>query len=194
VPELRAAIDARAAREGWPVLHGELARLDPAAAGRISVHDSQRIQRALEVCYSAGRPISELQRDTQGSLGQFPLRLWILAPAERRILHEHLSERFAAMMAAGFLEEVQQLRSRADLTARHPAMRAVGYRQLWAHLDGAFGLEEAKQRAIAATRQLAKRQLTWMRREAEARWIDPGAQSITSWIRDICRELTVLGR
>jgi tRNA dimethylallyltransferase len=182
VPELRAAIDARAAREGWPVLHGELARLDPAAAGRISVHDSQRIQRALEVCYSAGRPISELQRDTQGSLGQFPLRLWILAPAERRILHEHLSERFAAM------------RSRADLTARHPAMRAVGYRQLWAHLDGAFGLEEAKQRAIAATRQLAKRQLTWMRREAEARWIDPGAQSITSWIRDICRELTVLGR
>jgi tRNA dimethylallyltransferase len=193
VPELRAAIDARAAREGWPALHGELARLDPEAAGRISAHDSQRIQRALEVCYSAGRPISELQRDTQGSLGEFPLRLWILAPGDRRILHEHLAARFAAMMAAGFLEEVQQLRNRGDLTARHPAMRAVGYRQLWAHLEGAFGLEEAQQRAVAATRQLAKRQLTWMRREAEARWIDPGVDSVTSWIRDICRELTVLG-
>jgi tRNA dimethylallyltransferase len=119
--------------------------------------------------------------------------LWILAPGDRRILHEHLAARFAAMMAAGFLEEVQQLRNRGDLTARHPAMRAVGYRQLWAHLEGAFGLEEAQQRAVAATRQLAKRQLTWMRREAEARWIDPGVDSVTSWIRDICRELTVLG-
>jgi tRNA dimethylallyltransferase len=193
VPELRAAIDAWAVREGWPELHGELARLDPAAAARISPHDSQRIQRALEVCYSAGRPISELQRATHGSLGQFPMRLWILAPAERRLLHEHLAQRFAAMMAAGFLEEVRQLRGRGDLTARHPAMRAVGYRQLWAHLDGAFGLEEAQQRAVAATRQLAKRQLTWMRRETEARWIDPGVDSATSWIRDICRELTVLG-
>jgi tRNA dimethylallyltransferase len=192
-PELRAAIDARAAREGWPALHAELAQLDPEAAARISPHDSQRLQRALEVCYSTGRPLSELQRGTRGSLCELPLRYWVLAPGERRLLHERLGERFAAMMAAGFLEEVRHLRRRGDLTARHPAMRAVGYRQLWAHLDGAFGREEAQQRAVAATRQLAKRQLTWMRREPQARWIDPDVDSATSWIRDICRELTVLG-
>lgn len=193
VPELRAAIDARAERAGWAALHAELTRLDPVAAARIDRNDSQRIQRALEVCYSSGRPISELQRATVGALGELPVRYWVLAPAQRASLHERLAQRFALMMAAGFLEEVLALRRRGDLTARHPAMRAVGYRQLWAHLDGAYSLEEAQQRAIAATRQLAKRQLTWMRREAMARWIDPDIDPVTSWIRDICRELTELG-
>jgi tRNA dimethylallyltransferase len=191
-PELRAAIDARAARTGWPSLHAELAQLDPHAAARISANDSQRIQRALEVCYRTGKPISELQRE-RAHPGAQALGYWVLAPAQRAQLHERLAQRFAAMMNAGFLEEVIALRSRAGLHANHSAMRAVGYRQLWAHLDGAYDLDEAQRRAVAATRQLAKRQLTWMRRQAGARWIDPNVDAASSWIRDICRQLAALG-
>jgi tRNA dimethylallyltransferase len=191
-PELRAELDARAARLGWPALHAELTELDSAAAARISPNDSQRIQRALEVCYTAGQPISKLQRGTASPLAGWPLRYWVLAPRDRARLHERLARRFAAMMAAGFLDEVRALRDRGDLTARHPAMRAVGYRQLWAHLDGAYDLAEAERRGIAATRQLAKRQLTWMRSEKKARWLDPDTEEV-SWIRDITRELAELG-
>jgi tRNA dimethylallyltransferase len=192
-PELRAGIDARAARDGWPALHAQLARLDPVAAARIAPADAQRIQRALEVCYSTGRPISELQRATVSPLGGSPVRVWVLAPAERTRLHERLAQRFAAMMAAGFLDEVRGLRDRGDLSARHPSMRAVGYRQLWAHLEGEYSLEEAVERGVAATRQLAKRQLTWLRGEPSGTWLDPEGSSRLSWIRDICHELGVLG-
>jgi tRNA dimethylallyltransferase len=193
-PELRAAIDARAARQGWPALHAQLEELDPQAAARISAHDSQRIQRALEVCYLAGRPLSELQQATVGSLGAWPVRYWVLAPQERSVLHEQLERRFMGMMAAGLLEEVVALRARGDLSARHPSMRAVGYRQLWAHLEGEYGLAEAVRRAVAATRQLAKRQLTWARREPLASWIDAQSdEAMLSWNRDICHELGVLG-
>jgi tRNA dimethylallyltransferase len=193
-PELRAAIDARAARQGWPALHAQLEELDPQAAARISAHDSQRIQRALEVCYLAGRPLSELQQVTVGSLGAWPVRYWVLAPRQRSVLHERLERRFMGMMAAGLLEEVVALRARGDLSARHPSMRAVGYRQLWAHLEGEYGLAEAVRRAVAATRQLAKRQLTWARREPLASWIDAQSdEAMLSWNRDICHELGVLG-
>ena len=194
-PELRAQLDARAAREGWPALHAELASLDPAAAARIAPNDSQRIQRALEVCHSSGRPISELQRDTVSPLDGWPLRHWVLAPPDRAWLHDRLETRFAAMMRVGFLDEVRQLRARGDLTVRHPSMRAVGYRHLWAHLDGAYDLPEAVRRGVAATRQLAKRQLTWlrsMRRETQAQWLDPDTAEM-SWNRDISRELAKLG-
>ena len=191
-PELRAELDARAVRLGWPALHAELTKLDPEAAARIAVNDSQRIQRALEVCLSAGQPISKLQRSTASPLEGWPLRYWVLAPPDRAVLHERLAQRFAAMMAAGFLDEVRALRDRGDLTARHPAMRAVGYRQLWAHLDGSYDLTEAVRRGIAATRQLAKRQLTWMRREKQAQWLDPDTARV-SWNRDITRELAELG-
>ena len=190
-PGLRAQLDARAARAGWPALHAELARLDPVAAGRIAPTDSQRIQRALEVCYSAGEPITELQRRTVSPLAGWPVRYWFLAPRERGALHERIARRFAAMMSAGFLDEVAGLRARGDLTARHPSMRAVGYRQLWAHLEGAFGLEEAVARAVAATRQLAKRQLTWMRAEPLGSWLDPDER--LSWNRDIRHELGRFG-
>jgi tRNA dimethylallyltransferase len=190
-PELRAELDARAARHGWGALHAELARLDPQAAARIAPGDSQRIQRALEVCYSAGRPISELQRATVSPLKGWPLRYWSLAPHQRGELHERLAQRFAAMMAAGFLEEVRALRRRTDLSARHPSMRAVGYRQLWAHLAGEYDLTEAVRRSVAATRQLAKRQLTWLRGEPQTQWLDPQGQ--LSWIRDISRELGTFG-
>jgi len=191
-PALRAQLDARAAREGWPALHAELAALDPAAAARIAPGDRQRIQRALEVSLSAGRPISQLQRATVSPLAGFALRQWVLLPAERAALHERLARRLAAMMAAGFLDEVRQLRARGDLTARHPAMRAVGYRQLWAHLEGDYALEEGVARALAATRQLAKRQLTWIRGEPGARRLDPDAD-LVSWIRDTVAELAAFG-
>ena len=191
-PELRAELDIRAARLGWPALHAELEQLDPDAAARIAPNDSQRIQRALEVCYTAGQPISKLQRGTASPLAGWPLRYWVLTPSDRAVLHERLAHRFTAMMAAGFLDEVRALRDRGDLTARHPAMRAVGYRQLWAHLDGAYDLAEAVRRGMAATRQLAKRQLTWIRRQKQAQWLDPDTAEL-SWNRDIIREVAKLG-
>ena len=191
-PQLRAELDARAARVGWPALHAELQSLDPQAAARIAPADGQRIQRALEVCYTTGQPISQLQRaHTASAFSGWPLRYWILAPRQRAELHERIAQRFQGMMAAGLLEEVAGLRGVAGLTARHPSMRAVGYRQLWAHLDGDCTLDEAVRRAVAATRQLAKRQLTWMRGESLAHWLDPDSQ--LSWNRDICHELAVLG-
>lgn len=191
LPELRRELDARAARTGWPALHAELARLDPAAAARIAPNDAQRIQRALEVCYATGKPISELQRATSSPLASYDVRFWMLDPPDRAVLHERLARRFEAMMASGFLDEVRRLRDRGDLTAEHASIRAVGYRQLWAHLDGRYDLGEAGRRAIAATRQLAKRQLTWMRAERRGERLDPA--SGVSWNRDICNALSALG-
>jgi tRNA dimethylallyltransferase len=190
-PALRRELDARAAHAGWPALHAELARLDPAAAARIAPNDAQRIQRALEVRHATGKPISELQRERTSPLASYGVRYWMLAPPERAVLHQRLAERLDAMMAAGFLEEVRRLRDRGDLTSAHSSMRAVGYRQLWAHLAGQYDLPEAGRRALAATRQLAKRQLTWMRAETRGEWLDPAAE--LSWNRDICKQLTALG-
>ncbi|MGH8301749.1 MAG: tRNA (adenosine(37)-N6)-dimethylallyltransferase MiaA [Steroidobacteraceae bacterium] len=189
---LRRQLDERAARSGWPALHEELARLDPEAAARINRNDSQRIQRALEVCLTSGRRLSQLQRATVSPLAGMPLKSWALAPRDRPMLHQRLASRFHAMMAAGFLDEVRALHGRGDLTARHSSMRAVGYRQLWAHLEGECGLAEAIERGIAATRQLAKRQLTWMRADAAPRWLDPQADEL-SWNRDVRHELLRLG-
>ncbi|MGH8201928.1 MAG: tRNA (adenosine(37)-N6)-dimethylallyltransferase MiaA [Steroidobacteraceae bacterium] len=186
--QLRGEIDGRAARAGWPALHDELARLDPDAAARINRNDSQRIQRALEVCIATGHRLSELQRATVSPLGSIPLKAWALAPSSRPALHQRLANRFHAMMAAGFLDEVRSLRGRGDLSARHSSMRAVGYRQLWAHLEGECGLAAAVEQGIAATRQLAKRQLTWMRAETTPRWLDPDTDEL-SWNRDVRDEL-----
>jgi tRNA dimethylallyltransferase len=193
-PQMRQEIDDRAAREGWSALHAELARLDPEAAVRINSKDPQRIQRALEVCYTTGRPISELQRDTVSPLARHSVRAWALAPGDRSVLHQRLEQRFHSMLAAGFLDEVKVLRQRPDLEARHSSMRAVGYRQLWAHLEGEYDLAEATRRGIFATRQLAKRQLTWMRSEQSLNWLDPDIPlSQASWIRDLSHELRELG-
>lgn len=190
-PTLRAELDARAALEGWPALHAELERLDPETAAQVAPADSQRIQRALEVCYRTGQRISQLRRATSSPLAGRRVEYWMLAP-QRALLHERINRRFHEMMGGGFLDEVIGLRRSGALTARHPSMRAVGYRQLWAHLDGHYSLEEAVRRAVAATRQLAKRQLTWMRGEPLGRWVDP--QSEMSWNRDICKQLAHLGR
>ena len=190
-PELRRELDVRAGRAGWPALHEELARFDPAAAARIAPNDAQRIQRALEVFHATGQPISELQRARHSPLAPFDVHYWMLNPPDRALLHERLARRLDAMMAGGFLDEVRRLRDRGDLTAAHSSMRAVGYRQLWAHLEGHYDLAEGLRRALAATRQLAKRQLTWMRGETRGRWLDPA--SARSWNRDICNALKALG-
>jgi tRNA dimethylallyltransferase len=187
--ELRRSIDLRAERLGWPQLHAELERVDPQAAARIHPRDAQRIQRALEVHAVAGEPLSHLQRATPAGFTGRRLR-WSLVPADRALLHRRIAERLSQMMARGFLAEVQHLRARGDLTAEHPAMRAVGYRQLWAHLDGRYDLAEAIARAGAATRQLAKRQLTWLRATGSADWIDPfDAGSYDKLYQELRREL-----
>jgi tRNA dimethylallyltransferase len=170
--EVRAEIDARAAAIGWAGVHRELAAVDPDAAARIHANDPQRIQRAMEVYRLTGQPISRLQRSRVSALAGVDVLEYVLAPSDRKILHERIQARFDAMLAAGFLDEVRRLRERSDLDAEHPSMRAVGYRQLWRYLDGHCALDEASERAIAATRQLAKRQLTWLRARRAAKWFD----------------------
>lgn len=195
-PELRSQIDERANRDGWEVLHAELARLDPHAAERIHPNDPQRIQRALEVCYTTGRPLTELQRSTRSPLGAMPIHSWALVAANRDTLNAHLAQRFHHMMDMGFAGEVAALHARGDLTTSHPAIRAVGYRQLWAHLEGEIPLAQAVLRGITATRQLAKRQMTWIRSERGLEWLDPHADgAFESWSAGVhARLIRELGR
>ncbi len=177
-PELRAEITAEAAVVGWPALHGELAQVDQAAAARIHATDPQRIQRALEVYRLTGKPISAWQRERpQGRLPVRVLKL-ALAPRDRAVLHARIEQRFDAMLSAGFLDEMQRLRQLPQLQQIErpldlPALRAVGYRQAWEHLDGVTSASEFRDRSIFATRQLAKRQLTWLRGDMDVRWFDP---------------------
>ncbi|MDH5824060.1 tRNA (adenosine(37)-N6)-dimethylallyltransferase MiaA [Luteimonas sp. RD2P54] len=182
-PAVRAAIAAEAAAHGWPVLHARLAEVDPAAAARIRPGDAQRVQRALEVHRISGRGISDWQRQPRPRV-RLPCRVLKLAiaPRERRLLHARIEQRFDAMLAAGFLEEVRRLRALPELQAHPaplelPALRAVGYRQAWEHLDGAADRAAFRDRAIFATRQLAKRQFTWLRGQLDLRWFDPEADA-----------------
>jgi tRNA dimethylallyltransferase len=169
-PALRAALDAEAAERGWPALHAELARVDPATAARLAPGDAQRIQRALEVWRATGRPLSAWQRGAAGAppvaaAPAAPAAAWplvALEPQSRAWLHERIAVRFRAMLDAGLLDEVRALRARGDLHAALPSMRCVGYRQAWAALDRG-DLAQLPGQGIAATRQLAKRQLTWLR-------------------------------
>jgi len=170
-PAVRARLAAEAERVGWPALHARLAERDPAAAARIRATDPQRIQRALEVIELSGRPLSAQQGGLRERLPWRVLKL-ALVP-ERPVLHARIAERFDAMLKAGFLDEVRHLRARGDLTADSTAMRAVGYRQAWEYLDGLSDAPTMRERAIFATRQLAKRQITWLRSELDARWLDP---------------------
>ena len=162
-PTLRAALDAQAATQGWPALHAELALVDPVTAARLSPNDSQRIQRALEVFRMTGQPLSAFHRRTQADRGEDNYLLVSLEPQERAWLHARIAQRFDAMLAGGLIEEVQALRQRGDLHPDLPSMRCVGYRQTWEALDGLWPLAELRDRGIFATRQLAKRQITWLR-------------------------------
>jgi tRNA dimethylallyltransferase len=161
-PGLRAQIDARAARHGWPALHADLARVDPATAARLAPSDAQRIQRALEVWELTGKPISELQMAARPAL-PFQLKAFALAPEDRADLHRRIAERFDAMLKEGLVEELKALRGKHQLHAGLPSMRCVGYRQAWRFLEGEITAAELRETGIAATRQLAKRQLTWLR-------------------------------
>ena len=186
-PAIRAEIAARAESAGWPALHAELAAVDPEAASRIHATDPQRIQRALEVWRLSGKPISQWQREGR-AMSSFPARVLklVLAPTERSTLHQRIEMRFDQMLEAGFLEEVQGLRALPGLRDHPepldlPAIRAVGYRQAWEHLDGRYEAAEFRDRAIFATRQLAKRQLTWLRGRLDASWFDPQNDEAGLW-------------
>ncbi len=175
---IRAQISAEADTDGWPALHAQLARIDPVAAKRIHATDPQRIQRALEVHRLTGKPISYWQ--AQPGIARLPARVLklVLAPAERAVLHRRIEKRFDLMLAQGFLDEVRRLRALPRMTEVEnpldlPAIRAVGYRQAWQFLDGQGSAAEFRDKGIFATRQLAKRQLTWLRGELDARWFDP---------------------
>jgi tRNA dimethylallyltransferase len=174
----RAAIDAAAETRGWPALHAELAQVDPDAAARIKPNDRQRIQRALEVYRVSGRPLSEWHTQSAPARDDIEFVKIGLNIEPRSLLHERCAQRLDAMIQEGFVDEVRRLRQRPGLTADHPSMRAVGYRQFWKYLDGEYDLAEARDRALFATRQLAKRQITWLRSEADVFLVDslePGA-------------------
>jgi len=173
-PALRAELEARAAIQGWPALHAELALKDPATAARLAPNDSQRIQRALEICMLSGQPMSALlQRDQRPRDDQGNQYLTIsLEPSDRAALHARIEQRFDAMLERGLLDEVRTLRARGDLHTGLPSVRCVGYRQMWAYLDGEVDLATAREQGIAATRQLAKRQITWLRAQPERVIVD----------------------
>jgi tRNA dimethylallyltransferase len=169
---LRAQLQEELETHGLAALHARLAQADPTAAARIHATDTQRVLRALEVIALSGRPLSELQRG-RGVRAPYRFLKLALVPADRAPLHARIAERFDAMLAGGLLDEVQALRARSGLHADLPALRAVGYRQAWQHLDGEFPRAELRERGIYATRQLAKRQITMLRAELDARWLDP---------------------
>jgi len=176
-PEIREAIEAEARQAGWRVMHARLAVKDPETAERIHYNDPQRIQRALEVIEITGRPMSELLKQQQEEELGYRLLKIVACPQPRSVLHERIERRFRLMLDAGFLDEVRALHARPDLNPDLPAMRCVGYRQAWSWLDGACAFEEMCEKALAATRQLAKRQLTWLRQESGAMWYDPTVEN-----------------
>jgi tRNA dimethylallyltransferase len=186
-PAVRERLTEEALRIGWPAMHLRLAALDPSAAARIGANDAQRVQRALEVIELTGRPLSEQQQGGNGE--RFPWRVLKLAllPDDRSRLHERIAQRFDAIIAAGLLDEVHALRARGDLHADLPAIRAVGYRQAWEHLDGLTDAATFRDKGVFATRQLAKRQITWLRGELDARVLDPDRNDLAGRADDALR-------
>jgi tRNA dimethylallyltransferase len=177
-PELRAQLDREAATLGWPAMHAELLRVDPTTAARLAPNDSQRIQRALEVYRASGVSMSTLlgvERDLEPL--PFTITQVALVPADRNALHARIAERFDAMLASGLVDEVRALRERYVLDPDLPSMRAVGYRQVWAYLEGDSDRTTLRESGIAATRQLAKRQLTWLRSWLDVTTLDPFAEN-----------------
>ncbi len=168
--DFRARIEKEAAEAGWPAMHERLARIDAPTAARLHPNDAQRILRALEIFELSGRPASSWYRTHKSPAVEGPVLQWAICPPDKAERYRRIEARFGEMIAAGFVDEVRRLHSRGDLHADLPSMRAVGYRQLWQHLEGEFSLDEAVQRAIYATRQYAKRQLTWLRSEPQWQW------------------------
>jgi len=188
--QVRAALEAEAQTKGWPALHAELAQVDPVTAARLAPGDSQRIQRALEVYRLTGRPLSSFHTTKNAAGGTDVARattLISLEPQERAWLHERIAQRFDAMLRGGFLDEVRTLRARGDLHPDLPSMRCVGYRQAWEALDGMFPLDELRERGIYATRQLAKRQITWLRSMPQRRIVHCDTPDALTQVLQIAR-------
>ena len=171
--QVRQAIDIEAEEAGWPAMHEQLQKVDSVIAARIQPNDRQRIQRALEVFRSSGRPLSAWQRKSAPQRDDFRYLKIGLNIEPRSLLHARIAKRLDHMVETGFIDEIKALRQRRGLTADHPSMRAVGYRQFWQYLDDEYSLEEARDRALFATRQLAKRQITWLRSESEIFLVNP---------------------
>ncbi len=183
--EIRRRIDAEAARVGWPVLHEKLVRIDPRAALRIHPNDGQRIQRALEVYQLTGKPLSQWwAQDGEIDLPFHVVKV-ALAPESREMLHRRIAVRFHEMLQQGLVEEVRTLWQREDLHLGLPALRSVGYRQVWQYLEGQYDLVTMTEKAVIATRQLAKRQFTWLRREPEIHWFQSGDPEVVAKVSSI---------
>lgn len=187
-PEIRAQLDGEAARVGWPGLHARLEKIDPEAAGRIHPNDAQRIQRALEVHRLTGQPLSWWWAQEKNRELPFRTLKIAIAPKCREELHRRIEARFHTMLQAGLIAEVEGLRSRGDLNPKMPSIRSVGYRQVWGYLEGEYGHSTMVERALVATRQLAKRQFTWLRREPEVSWYDAGEPDLAARVRAELRE------
>lgn len=172
-PEIRRVIEKNAQKQGWAALHSQLAGLDPEIAERIHPNDPQRISRALEVIELTGRRMSEIQQEQGGQQLDYRVMRIIACPQPRAVLHQRIELRYQQMLDEGFMNEMKTLHGRGDLRPEMPAMRCVGYRQAWSYLEGEITLQEMHEKALAATRQLAKRQLTWLRQETTALWYDP---------------------
>lgn len=185
-PEVRRGLEARAEKAGWAAMHAQLAELDPAIAQRIHPNDPQRIQRALEVIELTGRKMSELQAEQEECQPDYQILKIVASPESRAVLHQRIEKRFYQMLEEGFLEEMKALRAGSGLKPEMPSMRCVGYRQAWGFLEGEYGHDEMCFKAIAATRQLAKRQLTWLRRETDAMWYDSTVENADE---SVCREV-----
>lgn len=173
--DIRAALEAEAKEHGWPALHQQLQQVDPQAAAKINANDSQRINRALEVYRISGKSMTELQQTKAQSLG-FPVHQFAIAPSDRRVLHQRIEKRFQIMLEQGFENEVLSLYNRKDLHPDLPSIRCVGYRQMWDYIAGEIDYDEMVFRGVAATRQLAKRQLTWLRGWQNLTWLESGNQ------------------
>lgn len=188
-PETRQRLDEEAESIGWPALHERLRGVDPDAAARISPSDRQRIQRALEVYELTGESLTTLHR--QSAQAGIPVTALALTPTDRVALAKRIERRFDTMVTAGFIDEVTALRASADLRSTMPAMRAVGYRQVWSFLDGEYGWEDARTKAIAATRQLAKRQMTWLRSDADIKSLPAQGDTAIEAVRNALRTFVV---
>lgn len=189
-PAFRAEIEARAEKEGWPALHAELAKVDPALAAELHPNHSVRIERALEVYHLSGKTMTQLRAEQESDSlhARYDIQQLAIVPTDRSILHKRIAERFERMLENGFIDEVKGLRARGDLHRDLPAIRAVGYRQVWEHLDGEMDYQQMVEAGTAATRQLAKRQLTWLRRWSDLQRID--AQGAGGKVRKINEMLT----
>lgn len=186
--EIRKELETRAAQLGWPAMHAQLGAIDPVTSARLSPNDSQRIQRALEIWRISGKPMSELLSAPQQADQPLATMTISLEPAQRGNLHTRIASRFNEMLKEGLVEEVRALRARGDLHPDLPSVRCVGYRQLWSMLEGETTLEQAREQAIAATRQLAKRQLTWLRSLPDRLTVEADAPDA------LARTLAIVGR